>query len=279
MTGVQTCALPILRVGIIGCGTIGSRIAAHIDGKLKGRAKVTALSDVDDKKARGLSAGLKARPRVASIPGLISSVDLVIEAASAKISGDIARRSVSAGRDVMVMSTGGLLKDYKALFKLAEKKKSRVYLPSGAICGLDGLKGAKLSKIKKVTLTTRKPPEGFRGAPYVVQHNIDLGKIKAEKVLFEGDAFKAMEGFPANINVAATLSLCGIGPKKTKVKIIASPSIKRNIHEVEIEGAFGKLIARTENVPSPGNPKTSYMAILSAMATLDGILERVKIGT
>jgi aspartate dehydrogenase len=269
----------MLKIGIIGCGTIGSRIAAYIDGKLKGKAKVTVLSDADGKKAKGLSAKLKARPRVASISAMISSVDLVIEAASAKVSGDIARRAVNAGKDVMVMSTGGLLKDHKALFKLADKKKSRIYLPSGAICGLDGLKSAKLSGIRKVTLTTRKPPQGFNGAPYVVKHNIDLGKIKSERVLFEGDALKAMEGFPANINVAATLSLCGIGPEKTKVKIIASPSIKRNIHEIEVEGAFGRLTARTENVPSPGNPKTSYMAVLSAMATLDGILEKVKIGT
>ena len=269
----------MVRVGIIGCGTIGSRIAAHIDSKLKSKARIIALSDVDYKKARTLSAELKAKPKVASIQGLISSVDLVIEAASAKISGDIANQAIGAGKDVMVMSTGGLLKDHKALFKLAAKKRSSIYLPSGAICGLDGLKGAKLSGIKKVTLITRKPPEGFKGAPYVLKHNIDLRKIKKDRVLFEGDALEAMKGFPANINVAATLSLCGIGPVKTRIKIVASPSIRKNIHEIEVEGAFGKLIARTENVPSPGNPKTSYMAVLSAMATLDGIFENVKIGT
>jgi len=269
----------MIRVGIIGCGTIGSKIAEHIDRNLKGKANLTALSDVDAKKAQGLSGGLRSRPKVTSAGNLIRSVDLVIEAASAKVSGDIAKEALKAGKDVMIMSTGGLLKNYKSLFALAEKKKRRLYLPSGAISGLDGLKGAKLTKIDKVTLTTRKPPEGFKGAPYVVKNNIDLDGIENEKVLFEGDAFKAMEGFPANINVAATLSLCGIGPKKTKVKIIASPYIKRNIHEVEVEGAFGKLVARTENVPSPDNPKTSYMAVLSAIATLEGILERVKVGT
>lgn len=269
----------MLKVGIIGCGTIGSKLAGHIDRDLKGKARVTALSDIDETAAKKLSARLKSRPKVAGTKRLIAAVDLVVEAASAKISGAIAKEAVGAGKDIIVMSTGGLLKDYKALFKLAEKKKVRVYLPSGAICGLDGLKGAKLSEIRKVTLTTRKPPQGFKGAPYVIRHNIDLGKVRTEKVLFEGDAFKAMEGFPANINVAATLSLCGIGPGKTRVKIIASPSINRNIHEIEIEGAFGRLVARTENVPSPDNPKTSYMAVLSAMATLDGILEKVKIGT
>lgn len=269
----------MIKVGIIGCGTIGSKLAEHIDRDLRGRARLTVLSDIDVKSAKVLSARLRSRPKVGPVVSLIKSADLVIEAASAKASGDIARKAVNAGKDVMVMSTGGLLKSYRSLFELAKKKKAHIYLPSGAICGLDGLKGARSSEISKVTLTTRKPPEGLKGAPYVVKHNIDLGGIREEKVIFEGDAFKAMEGFPANINVAATLSLCGIGPGKTNVKIIASPSSKRNIHEIEVEGTFGKLIARAENVPSPDNPKTSYMAILSAMATLDGILENVKIGT
>lgn len=275
----QDIEIVMIRVGIIGCGTIGSKIAEHIDKNLKGKAKLTVICDVDLKKAERLSGTLKSRPKVTSTEGLIKSADLVVEAASSKVSGDVAGKALNAGKDVMVMSTGGLLKNYRSLFALAEKRKAHIYLPSGAICGLDGLKGAKFSKIQKVTLTTRKPPRGFEGAPYVVRNNIDLGGINDDRVLFEGDALKAMEGFPANINVAATLSLCGIGPKKTKVKIVASPAIKRNIHEIEVEGAFGKLIARTENVPSPGNPKTSYMAVLSAIATLEGILQGVKVGT
>ena len=267
------------RIGIIGCGTIGSRIAAYIDRNLKGKASVVALSDVDKVKATRLRSRLKSRPAVTGIEGLIKSSDLVIESASAKVSGEIALKTVRSGKDIMVMSTGGLLKNYKLLFELAEKKSSNIYLPSGAICGLDGLKGARLAGIERVSLTTTKPPEGFRGAPYVVKHGIDLDRIKGERLLFEGDALKAMEGFPANINVAATLSLCGLGPKKTKVRIIASAKTKRNTHEIEAEGEFGKLVAKTENVPSPDNPKTSYMAVLSAIATLEGILGRVKVGT
>jgi aspartate dehydrogenase len=269
----------MVRIGIIGCGTIGSRIAGHIDRKFKGKAVLTALSDINPETAQRLAVSLGQEPRILKADKLIKTVDLVIEAASAGCSAEIAKKALSSGKDVMIMSTGGLLKDYKDIFAMAEKKKARLYLPSGAICGLDGLKGAKYSKIRKVTLTTRKPPEGFKGAPYVIKNKIDLGSIKKDRVLFEGNAIKAMQGFPANINVAATLSLCGIGPKKTKVKIIASPSIKRNVHEVEAEGDFGKFIARTENEPSPGNPKTSYMAILSAIATLEGIMGKVKIGT
>jgi aspartate dehydrogenase len=269
----------MIRIGIIGCGTIGAKLAKYIDAGLKGKAQLVAISDIDEQKTRDLAAALSPAPKISESGAVIEAADLVIEAASAKVSFDIAKRTISAGKDVLVMSTGGLLKDYKALFELAKEKDANIYLPSGAICGLDGLKGAKFSKIEKVTLTTRKPPQGLKGAPYVVKNNIDLDKIKTETVLFEGNALEAMEGFPANINVAATLSLCGIGSDKTKVKIIASPLITRNIHEVEAEGEFGKLTSRTENVPSPDNPKTSYLAILSAIATLNGILERVKIGT
>ncbi|MDD5270130.1 MAG: aspartate dehydrogenase [Candidatus Omnitrophica bacterium] len=269
----------MVRIGIIGCGTIGSKIAGHIDGKLKGRASLVALSDINAQNASRLSGSLGSKPAVTDVDALIRASDLVIEAASAAFSGEVARKALSSGKDVMIMSTGGLLKDYKGIFALAEEKKARIYLPSGAICGLDGLKGAMSAGVAKVTLTTTKPPEGFKGAPYVVKNNIDLGKIDRETVLFEGDAYAAMEGFPANINVAATLSLCGIGPAKTKVRIVASPAAKRNIHELEAEGDFGKLSTKTENVPSPGNPKTSYMAILSAIATLEGIMGKVKIGT
>jgi aspartate dehydrogenase len=267
------------RIGIIGCGTIGASIAKYIDRELKGKARVTALSDMDTSKARKLASLLSSKLCISAQDSLIRSVDLVIEAASAKSSAGIARQALKSGKDVMVMSTGGLLGCYKEIFSLAERKKRTVYLPSGAICGLDGLKAASAADISSVTLTTSKPPKGLMGAPYILKKGIDLSRIKKDKIIFEGDALKAMEGFPANINVAATLSLCGIGPKKTKVRIVASPSSKRNIHEIEIKGNFGSITTRTENMPSPGNPKTSYMAILSAVATLEGIMGKVKIGT
>ncbi len=267
------------RIGIIGCGTIGTSIAKYIDRELKGKARVTALSDIDINKARKLASLLSSEPRISAWSGLIRSVDLVIEAASAKSAADIARQALKSGKDVMVMSTGGLLGSYKSIFSLAERENKTVYLPSGAICGLDGLKAASAAGISSVTLTTSKPPKGLMGAPYIIKKGIDLSRIKKDKVVFEGNALKAMEGFPANINVAATLSLCGIGPKKTKVRIIASPSSKRNVHEIEVKGDFGSIKTRTENMPSPENPRTSYMAILSAVATLEGIMGKVKIGT
>jgi len=179
----------------------------------------------------------------------------------------------------MVMSAGGIAGDYLSISSLARKTGSKVYLPSGAVCGIDGVKAAMLGGIKTAELTTRKPPAALKGAPFIDKHGIDLDAINSETTIFEGSAREAIEGFPANINVSCTLSMAGIGIDKTKIKIITSPDYKSNSHEIVVEGEFGKLTARTENVPSPANPKTSYLAALSAIATLRQIVEPLKIGT
>ena len=153
-----------------------------------------------------------------------------------------------------------------------------IYLPSGAISGLDGLKSAMMAKVKSATLTTRKPTAGLKGAPYIKEKNIDLDSIKKETVIFEGTAEDAVKGFPQNVNVSATLSMCGLGPKNTKVRIVTSPDYTSNTHEVEIEGDFGRLKTVTENVPMPTNPKTSYLAALSAIAVLSDIISSSRIG-
>ncbi len=112
-----------------------------------------------------------------------------------------------------------------------------------------------------------------------MRKNIDLDSIKKEKVIFEGTADKAVKAFPKNINVSAVLSLAGVGAKRTKVRIICSPGSRRNIHEIEAKGEFGRISVKTENVPSPDNPKTSYLTALSAIATVKGIIDGVRIGT
>ena len=179
----------------------------------------------------------------------------------------------------MIMSVGGILQHYKELLILAKEKNARVFIPSGAICGLDGLKAASCGKINKVTLTTKKPPQAFLGSPYLLKRKIRLDNIKEDTVLFEGNALTAIRAFPQNINVAATISIAGIGPEDTTVRIVASPHITRNIHEIEIESESGIISTRTENVIHPDNPKTSYLAVLSAQAALRQILEPIKIGT
>lgn len=216
-----------------------------------------------------------------NIEEIIRSVDLVIESASQNAVRFIVPQALKAGCDVMVLSVGALADEElrTALFGLAKQHNCKLYFPSGAVVGIDGLNSASAAGISSVTLTTRKPPSGLMGAPYVVEHGIELDKLVKETVLFEGTASEAVKAFPANVNVAATISLAGIGFEQTRVRVIADPSLSRNVHEITVEGEFGKFSTRVENLPSPENPKTSYLAALSAVSTLKKILNPVQVGT
>lgn len=267
----------MIKVGIIGCGTIGGIIADAAVNRFSDAVKLAGVCDVDKEKARRLLERVKTDAIILSRKKLIERCDLIIEAASGSVSYEIAREAIEAGKDVMIMSTGGLL-GRPDIFELAGKKGAKIYLPSGAVCGLDGVKSAMMANVRSVVLTTRKPPHGLEGAPYILKKKIDLKSIKKETVIFEGSAEDAVKGFPKNVNVSATLSMCGIGAEKTRVRIITSPDFKSNSHEIVAEGDFGRLRAVTENVPSPNNPKTSYLAALSAIATLRDIITSGVIG-
>ncbi|MBI4432957.1 MAG: aspartate dehydrogenase [Candidatus Omnitrophica bacterium] len=269
----------MIKVGMVGCGTIGRELARACQKQFSEEVTLEAIADADPSRAKKLQKNLRPKPKILSVDLLVRRCDLVIEAASMQAAYEVAKKALSGGKDVMVMSVGGILGKEKEVFELARTHRCCLYLPSGGVVGIDGLKAARMGKIHRVTLTTRKPPQGFEDAPYVVKHGINLKNLKEEKVLFEGDAAAAVKGFPKNINVSATLSLVGIGAKKTKVRIIASPHMLVNVHELYVQGDAGSFYTRTENFPSTENPRTSRLAILSAVATLERILKNVKLGT
>lgn len=271
-----------LHFGIIGCGAIGSEIAKAIEeGIIPG--KLVALYDLEERKAKNLVSQLKTRPKIINLQHLVKMADFIIEAAhpeAVKEIWDEVLRITAKGKQksLFLMSIGGLLQN-PGILQQARKRKINLYLPSGAISGIDALKAGKISKIYSVTLVTSKPPAGLEGAPYLVKKKIGLSGLKKRMLIFAGSAEEAIEGFPANINVAGVLSLAGLGAKKTKVKIYADPELKKNVHKIIIQGDFGRITTRTENLPSPVNPKTSRLAILSAIATLKQVSDTVKIGT
>ncbi|MCK4463967.1 MAG: aspartate dehydrogenase [Candidatus Omnitrophica bacterium] len=267
-----------LKIGIIGCGAIGTEIAKVCLGILKDSIDLVSIFDIDKNKIKGLEKKIGKNIGANSLDTLIEKSDFLFEAASSSISAKMLELAIAKFKDIMIMSIGGLL-NREDLLKKAQDRGIKVYLPSGALAGIDALKAAGISKIESVTLITKKPPRGLEGAPYLLENNIDLNKISDETVVFEGNAEEAIKGFPKNINVSALLSLAGIGADKTRVKIITSPSFTKNAHEVEIKGVFGIIKTETINVPSSANPKTSSLAALSAIATLKGIVGSVKIGT
>lgn len=271
----------LLKIGIAGCGAIGSSLANTIARDFRGQACVTGLYDIKNIKSRRLAEVIFKKPQLATttLRDLVDKSELVIEATSADSSWKIARYVLMKKRDIMIMSIGGVINRFKKLSRLAKRYNAKVYLPSGAISGIDSLKAARLGRVKRVILTTRKNPASFKGVDYIRRRRIDLDRIKRDTLLFSGDAAKAIRFFPQNINVAALLSIAGLGAASTSVRIIASPGLKRNIHEVKIESQAANILTRTENIQHPDNPKTSYLAALSAVATLRQILEPVKIGT
>ena len=273
-----------LGVGLIGCGAIGTVLAHAIDEGQAGNARLVIMYDLIIEKARALAERLKSKPIVAnSFRELIEcrDVSLVIEAASQDAVRSYAIEILKAGKDLMIMSVGALVDSAltSRIRRCAVEAGRKVYIPSGAIAGLDGIKSAAVGRIGSVTLTTRKPIRALMGAPYFKEGGIKLENLKEPTIIYEGAAVEACRLFPANVNVAAALSLAGIGPERTKVKIIADPTIRRNIHEIEAEGEFGRVKIRVENVPSPQNPKTSFLAALSAIATLRKVTEPIIVGT
>ncbi len=259
-----------LRVGILGTGAIGQLLARAIDrGEI--RAELVAFADQDAARAEQFAASLIHPAPVVSLDELVHRSDLILEAASQAALPAIVPRALAAGKDLLIMSVGGLL-GREAWFELAHEKGCRIHVPSGAIAGLDGLKAAARGRLRSATLTSRKPVAALRGAKYVVEKGIDLDALKEDTIIFSGSPEDACRAFPATSNVAATLRLTVGTSAEMLVQVVAVPGGTANVHEIEAVGDFGRMRVVLENVPSEDNPRTSRLAALSAVATLDGIV-------
>ena len=97
--------------------------------------------------------------------------------------------------------------------------------------------------------------------------------------MFEGSAREGARGFPANVNVAAALSLAGIGPEHTRLEIWAEPGLERNVHRIVVEADSARFEMQIENVPTEDNPRTGRITALSVIATLRALTATLKIGS
>jgi aspartate dehydrogenase len=263
-------------IGIVGCGTIGRALIEAVEnGKLA--VRVAGVSSRTEKSARDFLSRFKSAPPYLSVADLVAASDLVVEAAGGSVVPGLAREVFAAGKDLMVISVGALL-DHPEIIEKSRETGCRLYVPSGAIAGLDGIKSACVGPITHVTMTTRKPPSGLEGAPYLLEHGISLADLTEEKEVFSGSARQACKGFPANVNVSAAVSLAGIGPDRTRIRILAVPGLKRNCHDIEVEGEFGRLHLHIENVPTE-NPKTGKLTAFSIVRSVQDVVDPVRIGT
>jgi len=268
----------MVRLALIGCGAIGATIAKMVEDMPE--IEAIYLYDRSRRMTDDLMRSLKKGKILDDIDEIIERSDIVIEAASQEAARQYVPMALEKNKNVLIMSVGALVDaDFrKKIEELAKRNRRRIYIPSGAVAGVDGLGAAAGVRIDEVTLNTIKHPGAFKNNKYVVDQKIDLEAIKKPTPIFEGTAEEAVVHFPQNINVAATLSLAGLGFDLTRVRIIADPGATRNIHKLFVRGDFGALEVEVRNVPSPQNPKTSYLAALSAVSAIKKIAGTIWVG-
>jgi len=264
------------RVAIAGLGAIGRAVALKLHAGLPGLA-LTAVAARDTTKAQAwLDASGIAVP-IVPLTELPAHADLAVECAPATVLEDICRPMLAAGKRVMVLSAGALL-PRPELIELARAKGGQIIVPTGALLGLDAVAAAAEGEIHSVRMITRKPPGGLKGAPYLIANDIGVDGLNEPKRVFAGTAREAAAGFPANVNVAAALSLAGIGPDRTTIEIWADPTVTRNCHTIEVDSDSARFRLEIENIPSE-NPKTGRITALSVIAALRKLGAAMRIGT
>lgn len=266
-----------LRVAIGGFGAIGKAVAKALDDGIEGMS-LAAVSARDTARADAAMAGYAHPAPVRPLEQLWEEADIVVECAPAKHLRDLAEPALAHGRTLITLSCGALLDNFD-LVELARRQGGRILVPTGALLALDAVQAAAIGGISRVQMTTRKPPSGLEGAPYLIENQIRVTGLSEATLVFSGTAREAARGFPANVNVAAALAMAGIGPDRTMIDIWADPGVDRNIHRIEIEADAARFSFQIENVPSLENPKTGRMTPLSVIALLRKLTSPLAIGT
>ncbi|HEY6024972.1 MAG TPA: aspartate dehydrogenase [Pseudolabrys sp.] len=266
-----------LRVGIAGLGAVGLDVARRlIDGAVPG-LMLTAVAVRNADKAR------RALPQIGDMialrtpEALADDCDVVVECLPPALFRDVAISAIDKGRIFMPLSVAQLLQNGD-LIERARQNGARILVPTGALIGLDAVRAAAEGTIHSVKMVTRKPPAGLEGAPYLREHAISVAGLKEPLKVFDGSAREGARGFPTNVNVAAALSLAGIGPDRTRLEIWADPNVTRNTHTITVDADTARFTMTIENIPS-ANPRTGKSVAPSTVAALRGLVSELKVGT
>jgi aspartate dehydrogenase len=267
-----------MRIGLIGFGTIGRAVARAIRDGRAGRVELSAVLVRDLNKIGSDEARLVAGKLTADADEFFAvETDVIVEAAGHAALKSYAERALRSGREVLAVSGGALADDdfLAAVRRAAEESRQRLLVPSGAIGALDAISSGAVGSIEEITLIVRKPPAAWQGTPAAEA----AARVEAEPVcVYEGRVREAAKLYPQNVNVAAALSLAGIGFDRTGIKIYADPLVKHNTFELVARGEFGELKLELKNRPFPENPKTGHLVVMSLIKAIRRQQERMLIG-
>jgi aspartate dehydrogenase len=252
----------MMKIGLLGCGNIGHIIARHAGG-----FTIAAVYDEVYEKASEIAAISDATAYRDFAAFVAADFEIVVEAASVSAAKLFAEEVLTHDKDIVIMSVGALTDTAfrETLRGRAREHGKKVYIPSGAIFGLDNLKIGRISTITRLLLRTTKNPASL---------GIDT---KERRRIFAGKANECIKAFPKNVNVSVAMSLAA--GMDTDVELFVDPAVDRNVHELFIEGDFGETYIKVTNFPSPDNPATSYLAALSILSLLEKIDDPIVVGT
>ncbi len=263
---------------VIGHGAIGRMVVGEI-GKATGPAAVRGVLVRPARLAetrRLVPAGTEVITTVEE--ALRLDPEMVVECAGQGAVADYGNAILAEGVDFMIIAVGALadaaLRD--RLLEAAGCGGARILLPAGAIAGIDGLAALRLGGLETVRYVSTKPPIAWKGTP--AEAAFDLESLTEKTIVFSGPADEAARRYPKNANIAAIVALAGIGFERTKIDLVADPSVTDNIGRIEAEGTYGRLSAELRGHPDPDNPKTSACTALSILNALHNRTNTIVLG-
>lgn len=249
-----------LRVGLIGFGAIGGAVYRLLRTEGAGTVVIVGALVRDP-----------AKHAEADAPSFVTTCDdllalkpeVVVEAAGHGALRAHGPAVLRAGCDLVMVSVGAFATPevYDAVVTAAETGNARAIIASGAIGALDAIAAASIGGLDRVTHTTRKPA-------HTLLPSDEAAALTEAREVFRGNARDGALRYPESINVAAAVSLAGIGLDRTEVVVLADPHITRNMHTVVAEGAFGRLRFEIEGVPTVENPRTGRLVAMSVARAL-----------
>jgi aspartate dehydrogenase len=266
---------PSMRIGLAGLGAVGLEVARRLIAGVPGLTLLSVATRDKDKALRALPALSGIVFRAAT--DLAEDCDIVVECLPPALFREVAISAIDKGRLFMPLSVAQLLQHWDLVAR-AKQNGARILVPTGALIGLDAVRAAAEGTIHSVTMVTRKPPTGLEGAPYLRERDISLAGLTQPLKVFDGSAREGARGFPTNVNVAAALSLAGIGPDRTHLEIWADPAVTRNTHSISVDADTTRFSMTIESMPSE-NPRTGRLVAPSVIAALRGLVSELKIGT
>lgn len=250
-------------VVLIGLGAIGSAVFERMASHTGVRISHVVVSERQFEAAQQ-RVGARAQV-VTQVPACATTV---LECAGHGALAQHVLPALAQGKECAILSIGALADDgmCQRLEAAAKQGGTRVHLLAGAIGGIEAISAARLAGLDEVIYTGRKPPIGWKNTPAEALVNLDA--LQQPTTILEATAREAARFYPKNANVAATVAIAGLGLDQTRVRLIADPNVKENVHEVEVRGAFGEMRLTMRGKPLADNPKTSTLTVMSALRFL-----------